>query len=142
MRSFRPFRARRKNFPGRCPGLSHEAPLGVIAGQKVYLQGNPQYPGRWQGVFWPQSPGWHSLKKTDGTEQLFFVSDRNDWWAMRMNKRIESTREYVAMQNDGVADEVQHERVEEEQFPAILFLFLFMITAGFLWYEQKRMGGK
>jgi hypothetical protein len=119
-----------------------ENPVGLIAGQKVYLQQNRQFPMLWQGTFWPRTTGWQRLKKTDGTEQLFFVSDRKAWWAMRMNERIRKTREYVATHNGAGANDIRKERMEQRYLPPILFLLLFMLSAGFLWFEQKRMDGK
>jgi hypothetical protein len=119
-----------------------ETPVGQITGQKIYLQENPQFPGQWQGVFWPRQPGWHILKKTDETEQPFFVFDQDAWWAMRMNERANETQEFISGQNGVMSDDMRQEVTEEKHLPAILFLFLFMLAAGFLWFEQKRMDGK
>ena len=116
-------------------------PIGVISGQKVHLQNNPQFPYRWQGVYWPRSVGWNSLTKTDGSEQLFFVFERNAWHALRMHERMKRTREHIARQNDAMTNEIRQEIMEKEQLPAILFLLSFMAAAGFLWYEQKRING-
>jgi len=119
-----------------------ETPVGQISGQKINLQENPKFEGEWQGVFWPGKPGWHSFKKTDETEQPFFIFDRKDWWALRMNERARKTIEFISRQNEVRSDEVRQEQAEEKHLPAILFLLLFMLAAGFLWFEQKRMDGK
>jgi len=119
-----------------------ETPVGQISGQKIYLQENPQFPGHWQGFFWPRQPGWHLLKKTDETGHPFFVFDRNAWWALRMNERIRTTMEQVAKQNEVTTEDIRQEPGEEKHLPSILFLLLFILAAGFLWFEQKRMDGK
>ena len=120
---------------------AQDAPVGVINGQKFFLQNSPQFPHRWQGVFWPRTVGWNSLTKSDGSEQLFFVLDPNSWQALRMNERIKRTRDYIVMHDYSVTNEVRQEFTEKKQVPAIFFLLLFMSAAGFLWYEQKRMKG-
>ena len=120
---------------------AQDAPVGVINGQKFFLQNSPQFPQRWQGVFWPRTVGWNSLTKSDGSEQLFFVFDPNSWQALRMNERIKRTRDYIVMHDYSVTNEVRQEFTEKKQVPAIFFLLLFMSAAGFLWYEQKRMKG-
>jgi hypothetical protein len=119
-----------------------ETPVGQISGQKIYLQENPQFPGHWQGFFWPRQPGWHMLKKTDETGHPFFVFDRNAWWALRMNERIRTTMEQVAKQNEVTTEDIRQEPGAEKHLPSILFLLLFILAAGFLWFEQKRMDGK
>jgi len=120
---------------------AQDAPVGVINGQKFFLQNSPQFPHRWQGVFWPRTVGWNSLTKSDGSEQLFFVLDPNSWHALRMNERIKRTRDYIVVHDYSVTNEVRQEFTEKKQVPAIFFLVLFMSAAGFLWYEQKRMKG-
>jgi hypothetical protein len=118
-----------------------DAPVGSIYGEKVYLQNSPQFSQRWQGVFWPRTAGWNNLKKSDGTEQLFFVINGSAWQPLRIHERMKRTSDYVAMQKDTKSKEIREELMERKQVPAIFFLLLFMTAAGFLWYEQKRMKG-
>jgi hypothetical protein len=116
-------------------------PVGLISGHQVYLKDNPQFPGRWDGKFWPGTSGWQSINKTDGSISWFYVYDKTEWKALRRNKLVESTRNFIAAQHNKPETEKKEEMIEKRQVPSIIFLLLFMISAGFLWYEQKRMSG-
>ncbi len=118
-----------------------ESPVGQIAGQKVYLANDPRFPYRWQGHYWPRTAGWQSFLKTDGSMDWFYVYDKASWLPLRMDQRIEGTKDFVSSARPGSAAIVKQERIEKKQVPAIIYLLLFMLAAGFLWYEDKRMSG-
>ena len=54
---------------------------------------------------------------------------------------MKDTRDFIFVQNNKPETETKEEMMEKRQVPSIIFLLLFMISAGFLWYEQKRMSG-
>jgi hypothetical protein len=116
-------------------------PVGLISGQQVYLKENPQFPGRWDGKFWPGTAGWQSINKTDGSISWFYVYDKTEWKTLKRSRLMKDTRDFIFVQNNKPETETKEEMMEKRQVPSIIFLLLFMISVGFLWYEQKRMSG-
>jgi hypothetical protein len=116
-------------------------PLGIINKQEIYLRNDPADPVRWQGSFWPRRTGWHALENKDQTVSWFYVIDKDAWRSMMINKIIKENIDFVSSLKEGSSELIKQNREENRQVPLIIYAILFMIATGFLWFENKRMGG-
>jgi hypothetical protein len=58
-----------------------------------------------------------------------------------MSTRIRENMEFVLSLKVKPSVLIKQESEENKQVPLIIYVLLFMIAAGFLWFENKRMDG-
>lgn len=85
--------------------------------------------------------GWHNIEKMDGSESWFYVFNKGEWKSLRMSNMIRENMAFVSSLGVTPSSIIKQEREENRQVPLIVYALLFMIAAGFLWFENKRMGG-
>lgn len=96
---------------------------------------NMHLPFRWQTTFWPQSAGWNKLSSGDTPAHNFYVYDKDDWKAIADQDKLNATMRLAAKQ-DGLKTR-ETERTEQKQVSKWWFFLMFLIAAGFLWYETR-----
>jgi len=67
------------------PSVFVTAPSGTV--DTVPLARDPFDPGRWTGVYWPRTPGWHSLGLGDRSIP-FRVSHTAEWTGLEASARL------------------------------------------------------
>jgi hypothetical protein len=116
-------------------------PAVVIDEQQIALENDPVDPTRWRGSYWPGRAGWHALGKTDDNPAWFYVFNQGAWRPLMMSTRIRENMEFVLSLKVKPSVLIKQESEENKQVPLIIYGLLFMIAAGFLWFENKRMDG-
>lgn len=116
-------------------------PLAVIDKQQIALENDPVDPTRWRGSYWPGRAGWHALGKTDGNPAWFYVFNQGAWGPLIMSARIRENMEFISSLKGTPSLLTKRVREEDKQVPLIIYALVFMIAVGFLWFENKRMGG-
>jgi hypothetical protein len=116
---------------------SATVPHAQIGEAAVFLNANADLPFQWKGSFYPTQVGWQTSVGLDGTLFYWYACGKNDWKNIRAAQTLAATQQYVT---EHVHDARAGERVPrtiEAEFPAIVFLMLFLLFAGFLWVENK-----
>jgi len=116
-------------------------PAVVIDEQQIALENDPVDPTRWRGSYWPGRAGWHALGKSDDNPAWFYVFNQGAWRPLMMSTRIRENMEFVLSLKVKPSVLIKQESEENKQVPLIIYGLLFMIAAGFLWFENKRMDG-
>lgn len=96
---------------------------------------NMHLPFRWQTTFWPQEGGWNELGSGNGPVHDFYVYDQGDWKAVSDQDKLNATMR-LAAKKDGVKTP-ETELTEQKQISKWWFFLIFLIAAGFLWYETR-----
>jgi hypothetical protein len=115
-------------------------PSALIDDQAVYMENDPLNQVHWRGRYWPETAGWHALQ-TSGRQHWFYVFDQDAWQPLKKHTRIKETADFVSSSISRRPQVVKQEFKEHVQVPLIIYVLLFMISAGFLWFENKRMVG-
>lgn len=87
----------------------------------------------WLGKTWAGKSGWHNFS-ADSSILHYFVSEPSAWKALRVTNQlrqneIESINKLASSQPDVF--------FERKLFSTIIFYFLFLVSAGFLWLAPK-----
>ena len=89
----------------------------------------------WHSKTWASSPGWHHLTiKEDSTRLNYFVSKKDEWKALRILNNMKATK--LAEYDKEIVSTESLIR-ETKQISAIMFYFMFLFAAGFLWLAPK-----
>ncbi len=137
------------NFSPQYPQLNHRVNIqigGVAQLPKIEVGNisiaplqNKFNPFEWEGSHWPQKIGWDSVKVNSTRVSYFYVDHQNSWEGIRQIKKIEQTVSFV---NQQAGQNIQIQTLEETQDRVVSkwwFFFLFVLSAGFLWFEQRRI---
>lgn len=87
----------------------------------------------WTGKTWTDKPGWHTIKTNYGDENIFYVSNPNDWVALNTAHQIHANHAASSGLN-GITAELS--LIRKEINPLIFFL-IFLFSIGFIWLAPK-----
>lgn len=137
------------NFSPQYPQLNHRVNIqigGVAQLPKIEVGNisiaplqNKFNPFEWEGSHWPQKIGWDSVKVNSTRVSYFYVDHQNSWEGIRQIKKIEQTVSFVNQQAGQNIQIQTLEETEQREVSKWWFLFLFLLSAGFLWYESRRV---
>ncbi len=111
-----------------------------ISQNKLALRQNIVLPFQWDGFFWPDTAGWEDIKVAKAS-QSFYVFDDQDWKALRLNSLRDDNLAFFA-------ESKQHKRLSTksvsttETIPLWWFFALFLMSAGYLWFEARFLRNK
>lgn len=109
-----------------------EQPTVVYDSINVPLQKDPLIRNVWHGRIWAGSTRWNTLSiAQDSSAHHFYVSPDSDWQSMRIDHQQKKLLTLVS-RNDAATT-----TVVSQPIPRIVFLILFLISAGFLWLAPK-----
>lgn len=112
-------------------------PKGLVAESDVYLKSNDDLPYQWTGTFYPAKEGWQPGIGLNGKAFYWYAYNKNDWKNIDALKKIKATEQYVAENLHASKKESKAAKPVEREIPKLLFFFLFLLSAGFLWFEDK-----
>lgn len=92
----------------------------------------------WEVTFWPKHQGWNELKINNQITD-FYVYGNDSWKTFRTTEKIKNTTtfskadEKLALNSENIIEK------SEKELSKWWFFFLFMLSAGFLWFESRRI---
>jgi len=111
---------------------SGNKPNVTLDSTEVALTENPLIKNVWHGKIWAGHSGWHALAiRQDSSQHNFFVFPENSWSAVRISNQQNQLQKLVSQKN------ISNEQITHEPVSPIIFFFLFMLAAGFLWLAPK-----
>lgn len=102
-------------------------PVATVNRAPLSLAQDGALPFRWEGVYWPEQAGWQAAVAAPGDSSWWYAFDEKDWQYPSAQERQNGQTRSVAA--------VQEER--SGRIPLIWFFILFMLSAIFLWTEEK-----
>ena len=113
-------------------------PMAQEAGATVALTKNQVFPFLYTGTFWPQKKGWQSGVQLNGTIYYWYVFGEDDFKNVQAADIIEKTEQLA--NNKPSSGAIFQTKQDEVPIPKIIFFSLFLICAGYLWFENKYYG--
>jgi len=93
--------------------------------------------GRWRGIYWPRTPGWHTLAG-DGSP-AFYVQSTGSWVGVRAERRRAASLEASVTAERGERVTRTALVVAARPMPLGWAFALFLVAAGYLWSERRRL---
>jgi len=93
--------------------------------------------GRWRGIYWPRSPGWHALQG-DGSPAIY-VQSAGSWVGVRAAQRRAASLEASVTAQHGDRTTRTALIVPTRPVPLGWAFALFLVAAGYLWSERRRI---
>jgi hypothetical protein len=100
---------------------------------------NKQIPTNWQVTYWPKKAGWDSIKVNNDAARFFYINDKNSWETARTIQKTEQTLDFLKSQNNSISQVDETTEKEQREVSKWWFFLMFLLSAGFLWYESKRI---
>ena len=96
---------------------------------------------QWGTTFWPRRAGWHRVQLGSGEAYLdFFVHEPGAWASLASERRAAATRAAAAgrpvKERTPAATDA---RVQSGAAPAVALYVFFVLGAGYLWLERRRV---
>ncbi|HET9706804.1 MAG TPA: hypothetical protein VFP39_00730 [Gemmatimonadales bacterium] len=92
--------------------------------------------GRWRGIYWPRTPGWHTLGGDGGP--AMYVQRPGSWVGVRADRRLAaSIQAGITADRDEPAIRAAL-IVPARPVPLGWAFALFLVAAGYLWSERRR----
>lgn len=108
-----------------------------VNNQSLAVQQHLVLPFYWQAGFRAERKGWNTFSTTAGKEQALYVYDVSAWPALKAERLTADNTSFVKLQ---VKKEDSSEKVVqyvEKSVSKWIFLGLFLLSVGFLWFETK-----
>jgi hypothetical protein len=93
--------------------------------------------GRWRGIYWPRTPGWHTLAG-DGSP-VFYIQSAGSWVGVRAGLRRAASLEASVTAERGERVTRTALVVPARPMPLGWAFALFLVAAGYLWSERRRL---
>ena len=93
--------------------------------------------GRWRGIFWPRVPGWHALAG-DGSPAIY-VQSAGSWVGVRAERRRAASLQAGVTAERGDRATRTALTVPARPVPLGWAFALFLVAAGYLWSERRRL---
>ncbi|MBD3749453.1 MAG: hypothetical protein IE931_08150 [Sphingobacteriales bacterium] len=98
---------------------------------------NKVLPNQWQASYFSEKAGWHSLKINKNASVNFYVYQPDAWQTLKQINKINATSAFVNTPNQKVFSDKSKSNQIEKELSKWWFLFLFLMSAGYLWYEER-----
>lgn len=110
-----------------------ERPILYYEGQIVPLLEDVLIDNLWSATIRPQKTGWNLVQLNDSTQYEFYVSNDNEWPALRRQQQMN------LHQTDTVASKYSNKgKVSRyEVIPSYIFYLGLLLALGFLWFAPK-----
>ena len=93
--------------------------------------------GRWRAIYWPRTPGWHALAG-DGSP-AFYVQGPGSWIGVRAELRLAASLQASVTAERGERATRTVLTIPERPEPLGWAFALFLVAAGYLWSERRRV---
>ncbi|HEY1164253.1 MAG TPA: hypothetical protein VGE90_03780, partial [Chitinophaga sp.] len=104
---------------------AQSSPAATVNNAPLSLSQNGTLPFRWQGIYWPEQPGWQAAISSEGDSCWYYAFGEKDWQYLSAREEI-SGRNIIAAQTRNTS-----------RAPLIWCMILFMGSVVFLWAEEK-----
>src|SRR5450432_281207 len=116
-----------------------ETPKGQIDGSRIYLEQNMGLPYEWNGRFYPLVAGWQEGTQLNGEPYYVYAYSPGSWKYIHLKEKMESTENHIKIGNS-IKNDLNIKRFSiENKVPIIYFFLLFLLSAGYLWWENKKI---
>jgi len=94
-------------------------------------------PFEYQYHYWPQKPGWQSVKTNNGALNWWYVYQENEWKSLRILKKQLDTKNYNinSRNTNNVTKQIQKKATISVS--KIYAYILLLLACTFLWFEPK-----
>ncbi len=113
------------------------ASFGLIGSTKIYLKQNAALPFIWSGTYWPSKAGWHTVSAANGQPFYWYVFNNGHYKSVLATDKIAATKHYATLHPKPYANEATTAFPVKHTIPKIYFFLLFLMAAGWLWFEIK-----
>jgi hypothetical protein len=99
-------------------------------------------PFEYQYQYWPQKPGWQSVKINNGVLNWWYVYREDEWKSLRILKKQSDTKNYGinSRNTNNVTKQIQKKATISVS--KIYAYILLLLACTFLWFEAKASGIK
>jgi hypothetical protein len=94
-------------------------------------------PFYWQSTAWLNHPGWNNFKIEDKASEEFFVYGTKDWNSVKIAEITKKNKEFASKHRINTQNSEKRIDQVSEEVSRWWFFALFLISAGFLWFETK-----
>ncbi|WP_400192595.1 hypothetical protein [Hymenobacter sp. B81] len=124
---------------GSTPAVAAEvrAPSGQLT--RVGLRSAVSGPAQATALFWPRHSGWHTVRLPGQAPTSFFVLDSAGWLAPIISHRWQAAQQRAVPSSAHAGSGTGEDQAPDQEPVVPLFWFygLFVLSAGFLWLEEK-----
>jgi hypothetical protein len=92
--------------------------------------------GRWRGIYWPRTPGWHALLGDGGP--AIYVQSAGSWVGVRAEQRLAASLQASVTVERSERATTRGLSVPARPVPLGWAFALFLVAAGYLWSERRR----
>jgi hypothetical protein len=100
------------------------------------------FPFEYQYPYWPQRPGWQSVKTNNGALNWWYVYQDNEWKSLRILKKQSDTKNYSINSRNTNSVTKQIQKKATISVSKIYAYILLLLACTFLWFEAKVSGIK
>ena len=93
--------------------------------------------GRWRGIYWPRTTGWYSVASDSGP--AFYAQGSGSWMEVRAGERVAASNGAVVAARGGARLPATSLTVPAMPLPLAWAFGLFLVSAGYLWSERRRL---
>lgn len=115
---------------------SVEIPILQYNNIKLAPRQNMELPYQWDGKFWPSVAGWNSITINKSMANVF-VYQNSDWQQLKNANKLNLTTAFVNHQAAATYQQEKTVNTVTKELSKWWFLFLFLLSVGYLWYEQR-----
>jgi hypothetical protein len=112
-----------------------QMPKVTMNNDKLALRQNIEKPFQWDAYFWPAKTGWYTAS-INGRPSWFYVFEAGHWASSRAYHKIQHTSAYVLKQKEAEKS-VESTKVNLKASSPWWYFSLFLLAAGYLWYEAR-----
>lgn len=112
-------------------------PQGQVNGAAVYLRANYDLPFQWTGTYYPVKYGWQTGIQLNGHVFYWYAYNHNDWKNLFALQKTKATKQYIFEILNNSKSVGKSFRTGERGLKNILFFLIFLLSCGFLWFEDK-----
>lgn len=98
---------------------------------------NKVLPYQWQTQYFPNHSGWNQLVINQKDSVDFYVNKPDAWHSIKQLSKIKATANFVKAQKQNELSDKLISNQEEKEISKWWFLLLFLVGAGYLWYEER-----
>lgn len=96
------------------------------------------HPGNWKTFYWPSNKGWQEVAADSKLKSWFYVYDPADWKEARAAERIDLNRQIIYKEKKTAEIAAPKNLSQPRPVPAWIWFLMFLLGAGFLWWERKK----
>lgn len=112
-------------------GLDNKVPQVDVEGLKLNWRQNMELPFEWDAIFWPELAGWNEMT-IGGKVTHFYAYHPTDWQSLKNAELLASQRAQTKP-----FDSVNAVGQSNKEISKWWFFIIFLVSAAFLWFEQR-----